>query len=151
MSTIRTGLAKKLVLNYLMNKVGKVIDPSETRAVWFSRKDIEKALKKEGGEEPDGLRFYFAAYESYEEGRPPKYWQDAGKTTLVIVPTRGKNIKGEVVDHPYRKISITEKEKLHFDFLTNPDENPGYGGRDLAETNDGQICPPPASLLPEVE
>jgi len=141
MSTISTGHARKLVQNYKRLKINKKIKGSETRAVWFSRQEIETALNTQvAGVLPTGLRFYFAAYEqksTTHPTHPPKYAQENEKVTLVIVPTKGVNNSGNVVNHPHRVGEI-----IHFDLLTTPTAPPDYDFN-FREANDGQICPPP--------
>ena len=147
MSKIKTGPAKKLIKNYVDTKIGNVIGPSETRAVWFSRDDILDALNSPvHGIIPNGLRFYFGAYETFKSGRPPKYRDDQNKITLVIVPTTRKvDNAGNVILHPYRD---SPPEVLPFDLLEDPKADPDYGDEKiLAEVNDGQICPPPPVLI----
>ena len=147
MSKIKTGHVKQLIKNYVDTKIGKVIGPSETRAVWFSRDDIMEALNSPvHGIIPNGLRFYFGAYESFKTGRPPKYKDDQNKITLAIVPTTGRlDNAGNVIMHPYRDYP---EEVLPFDLLDDPGAKPGYEKdvQFLAEVNDGQICPPPPVL-----
>jgi hypothetical protein len=147
MPKISTAQAKKLVKNYVDNKIGKTISEDETRAVWFSRKDIEEVLNEElHGIKPDGIRFYFAAYETFDPGRVPKYVQDQNKITIVMVPTTVKRSSGgEREKHPYRA-----NEFVYSDLLTTPGAEPGYDGKDFREANDGQICPPPPTeeMLP---
>lgn len=145
MSKISTGHAKKLIKNYVDNKIGNTITVDETRAVWFSRDELLDALNTPvHGIMPNGLRFYFGAYESYSSGRPPKYSEDENKITLVIVATTGMiGITGSVIKHPYRN---NPEEVLPFDLLETPDAVPEYD-RAFIEVNDGQICPPPPVIV----
>lgn len=153
MSKISTGHARKLIQNFKRLKIGKTIKKRETRGVWFSRGDIEFVLNTPvSGITPTGLRFYFAAYEkksTTHPAHPPKYKEEEEKITLVIVPTKGVNNSGHVINHAHRAGEI-----VHFDLLGSPDMPPRYdaasfSGRRLAATadnsatNDGQICPPP--------
>ena len=153
MSKISTGHARKLVQNFKRLKIGKTIKKSETRGVWFSKADIDSVLNTPvSGVMPTGLRFYFAAYEKKSAAHPthpPKYAEEEEKITLVIVPTKGVNNNGQVINHPHRTGEI-----VHFDLLGNPGMPPDYdfkatANKKLAATgstdavNDGQICPPP--------
>lgn len=145
MSRISSNLAKKLVKNYADYKIGTRISESETRGVWFSRSDILDALNSPvNGTVPNGLRFYFGAYESFQPTRPPRHSLDAGKITLVIVPTTVKtdDTTGNVIMHPYRTTEI-----LPFDLLVEPNAEARYDIEFLKEVNDGQICPPPPVLI----
>ncbi len=141
MSTIPTGLAKQLINNYADYKIGTEISDEETRGVWFSKDDILAALKDVRGVSPNGLRFYFGAYEIYKPGRVPRFPDDEEKITLVIIPTTGKDSNGNTVSHPYRT-----GEFLSFDLLEDPLAKPGYPKEIDKELNDGQICPPPPVL-----
>ncbi|MEQ1678740.1 MAG: hypothetical protein ABL876_18735 [Chitinophagaceae bacterium] len=145
MSTISTGHAKKLIQNYVENKIGFVIDDEETRAVWFSRDELLNSLNTPvHGVFPNGLRFYFGAYEEYDPQatRPPKYADEGNKITLVIIPTTARlDNHGHIKMHPYRKT-----EPLPYDLLDDPNATPGYDPR-FTEANDGQICPPPPVLI----
>ncbi len=139
MSQISTKLARKLVQNFKNDKVSKTYKKSDTKGVWFSKEVLLEALTtKVGGVDPTGLRFYFAAYEGLVSGRPPKHEHKANKTTLVIIPTRGKNKDGVEVRYP----DIPTGEVIHFDLLTDPNALPSYDNS-FREYNDGQICPPP--------
>jgi hypothetical protein len=146
MSSITTGLAKKLILNYVSTKIGEKISSTETRGVWFSKEEIQNALNTPvQGIIPNGLRFYFGAYESYDPKgtRPPRYKEEENKITLVIIPTAPRlDENGKVIEHPYRK-----EELLPFDLLTEPDSAPSYDTFGFKEANDGQICPPPRTII----
>lgn len=147
MSTISTGHAKKLIQNYVVNKKGKVIADDETRAVWFSKEELLNALNTPvHGVAPNGLRFYFGAYEAYQpepqRTRPPKHEPEGNKITLVIIPTTARmDNDGTIQMHPYRK-----DEPLPYDLLDDPKASPKYDER-FTEANDGQICPPPPVLI----
>jgi hypothetical protein len=147
MSTISTGHAKKLIQNYVENKIGFVIDEKETRAVWFSREELLNSLNTPvHGVAPNGLRFYFGAYEAYDPDpkstRPPKHELEGNKITLVIIPTTARmDSNGHIKMHPYRT-----NEPLPYDLLDNPNAIPEYD-KSFTEANDGQICPPPPVLI----
>ena len=145
MSTISTGHAKKLIQNYATSKIGFVIDENETRGVWFSREELLNSLNTPvHGVTPNGLRFYFGAYETYDPQltRPPKHNEEGNRTTLVIVPTTAMmDTQGRIKMHPYRTT-----EPLPYDLLDDPGAKPGYDNR-FTEANDGQICPPPPVLI----
>ncbi|HEY9261269.1 hypothetical protein [Chitinophaga sp.] len=105
---------------------------SNTRCIWFDKsriRDLICQLDQDGG---DGMRFYFATYDSaYSAGNSksdslltepapaPDYW---GRNTLVIVSTRNK------ID--YFGDSTSRKGFL-------------FTIEDQAE-NHGELCPPPA-------
>ncbi len=143
MSTISTGHAKKLIQNYVINKIGEKIDPNETRAVWFSRDEILKALNTPvQGITPNGLRFYFGSYEPFNPPFPPKFEEDQNKITLVIIPTTHKlTDDGEIIMHPYIKTEV-----LPYDLLDKPEAEPIYDNN-LFAANDGQLCPPPRPII----
>lgn len=143
MSSISTGHAKKLIQNYITNKIGTKIDASETRGVWFSRDELLTALNTPVlGIIPNGIRFYFGAYESFNPPHPPKHQQDENKITLVIIPTTHRlDEDGKVIMHPYR-----QNEILPYDLLEQPNAQPSYD-KDLSAANDGQICPPPRTIV----
>jgi len=151
MSKISTGHAKKLIQNYIINNVGEKIDPNGTRAVWFSREAILTALNTPvQGTEPNGLRFYFGSYETYNPPFPPIFEIDQSKITLVIIPTTHKlDDEGEIIMHPYRKTEV-----LPYDLLENPEADPAYDSisaaandSNFAAANDGQLCPPPRVII----
>ncbi|MEO6354971.1 MAG: hypothetical protein ABIU77_19155 [Ferruginibacter sp.] len=150
MSEVSTGHAKKLIKNYIDLKIGKEISPLDSRGVWFSREEIITALNNTvnpgtGDILPNGIRFYFAAYESMDpHGKnPPKHDMDASKITLVMVPTTSKTDEhGNIIMHPYRKSEI-----LPFDLVTHPDAEPKYDEVFSLTSNDGQLCPPPKTLI----
>lgn len=110
---------------------------SNTRTVWFSvtrLRALVDQLEAEGG---DGIRFYFAAYDStynkYDSShthipqRP--YWN---RNTLVMVTTRDST----------RNDSI-----FHWDYFNNDPKGTVGKGRIIlaAAENRGELCPPPAS------
>jgi hypothetical protein len=150
MSTISTGHAKKLIKNFVDFKIGTTISPLDTRGVWFSREVLESQLNTPVATEmgdvlPSGLRFYFAAYEEYNptEKNPPEHELDAQKVTLVIIPTARKlDANGNVIMHPYRK-----NEHLPFDLVTDPEAVPAYDKNLFTNANDGQLCPPPKTII----
>ena len=143
MSKISTGHAKKLVLNYATQKIGTTITKEETRGVWFSRLAIEEALNTPVNKiMPDGLRIYFAAYEAMAAGKPPKHKEEKSKITLVLIPTKGVDDDGHIVPHPYRNAEI-----VHFDLVDNPNDPPEYDDKMAVAENDGQLCPPPRTLI----
>lgn len=105
MAKIKTGHAKQLILNYVDNQAKKLV-ADETRAVWFSRKDILEILETDvKGKRPSGIRFYFAAYEQYDftgQRRTPKYSQESARMTIVMVPTTMYDNNGNTRVHDYR-------------------------------------------------
>ena len=109
-----------------------------TRCIWFDKsriKDLICQLDRDGG---DGMRFYFAAYDSiYSPGSlksdtllaeptpAPDYW---GRNTLVIVSTKDK-------------VDYFGDSTLH----AGTQQGPGFllTIEDQVE-NHGELCPPPA-------
>jgi len=146
MSTISTGLAKKLIQNYAQQKIGTQIQQHRNKSCLVLSKRYHDCFGDAGKWIlPNGLRFYFAAYEAFDPTRPPRYKEDQEKITLVIVPTTHMmDTTGHIIMHPYRTV---DKEILPFDLLEDPDALPAYDTHSFKEGNDGQICPPPASLL----
>ncbi len=130
--TIGVERAKRYVQNYERDDV-KSRNPlvpamlDNTRAIWFSLdrlKAITCALEKENA---DGLRIYFAAYDStYDklaQTVPPKdYW---GHNTLVLVSTENKN--GIHQDY-YRNATNTNRGIIIM----------------MVPQNRGEMCPPPS-------
>lgn len=92
---------------------------------------------------PNGLRFYFAAYETLKSDNPPRHAEEENNITLVIFPTGGNDENGNAAKHPYR---INPQEMISFDLADKP-----AAGRELVATltavNDGQLCPPPPRPL----
>lgn len=111
---------------------------SNTRCIWFDKsriRDLICQLDQDGG---DGMRFYFATYDStYSPGNlksdgvlaepapAPDYW---GRNTLVIVSTRDK------VDY-FGDSTLPAGTQQRKGFLLTIEDN--------AE-NHGELCPPPA-------
>ncbi len=141
MSKISTAHAKRLIKNYADNKIGQVLTGDDSKGVWFSKEDLMDLLSNPvQGIIPNGLRFYFGAYETLKSEEPPRYAEEENKITLVIFPTGGTDENGNIVKHPYR---TDPQEILSFDLLDKPATERGLTAG-LTAGNDGQLCPPPA-------
>lgn len=128
-STVPYEEARRLVANYA-KRAGHVIRDGDTlpntRTVFFPIGQLVALTTKLEQAGADGLRIYFAAYDStYTEGRPHvpprEYW---GYNTVLLVGTRDSTVNGEV---------------MHRDFFADT------GGTIL---NFGGICPPPPCCGP---
>lgn len=133
-NTVPYEEAVKLVANYAP-RAGYVVRDGEalpnSRSVWFPVEQLSTLVDKLEQEGGDGLRIYFAAYDStYTQGQahvpPPEYW---GYNTVLLVSTRD---------------SVANGQHYHRDY---------YGS--AAIENFGSLCPPPkdcndvgATLIP---
>ena len=144
MSRISTEHAKRLIKNYADNKVGKVLAADDSNGVWFPKELLLDLLNKPvQGVEPNGLRFYFGAYETVKSDFSPKYAEEENKITLVILPTSGTDENGNVVKHPFR---TNPQEIISFDLLAKPGTEQ-EAAANLTAGNDGQHSPPPPKML----
>jgi hypothetical protein len=140
MSRISIDHAKRLIKNYADNKIGRVLTGSDPKAIWFPKELLLDLLNEPlQGVSPNGLRFYFGAYETLSAEFAPRYADEENKITLVIFPTTGAGENGEVVKHPFR---TDPQEFLSFDLLDKAVIEQG-GAVNLAAGNDGQHVPPP--------
>lgn len=140
--------AKQYVTNYekragvvdstYKDKDGRMIakKKADSRCVWFSAQRLQTLLDKIKSEGGDGIRFYYATYDSIYpkvigSNTPPKmYW---GYNTLIMVSTKDSTNQKE--------------EKFHRDYFTSKakgSDKPvlGFvvGG---TPENRGELCPPP--------
>ncbi len=144
MSKISTEHAKRLIKNYADNKIGQVLKEEDSKGVWFSKEDLMDLLNNPvQGIVPNGLRFYFAAYETLKSDNPPRHAEEENKITLVIFPTGGNDENGNAAKHPYR---INPQEMISFDLADKPVAERGLVAS-LTAVNDGQLCPPPPKPL----
>ena len=133
--TIDTTTAKRYVGNY-EPRAGHVkkgqLTASGTRCVWFSIGQMDSLVRRIKSEHGDGIRFYFAAYDStynIKSNGPhiplPNYW---GYNTLVMVSTEARNGN-------------------HFDYYTPKAATGADKARGIAiaadPQNQGELCPPP--------
>lgn len=141
-NTLTVAQAKKYVKNYEpraididsiypagVNRkpVNKKIQ--DTRAVWFGIERLKALVKKIEAEGGDGIRFYYAAYDSvYNEKSdahvPIKpYWNH---NTLIMVSTR-------------------DSASIHKDYYTDFKLNGEFKGFIITAKpeNKGEMCPPP--------
>jgi len=108
-----------------------------SRTVWFSSgqlQDLLTQIKKEGG---NGIRFYYAAYDSVEQNGfhcKPSYLD---QSTLVMVSTFDSIVAGD-----------GKKDTLHWDYYNG---KAGRQGGIITATpeNQGELCPPPANCTAE--
>lgn len=127
------GAARQYVSNYgkrdSLLEIGKGVKQS-TRYVWINLAKLNALVAKLNKEGGDGVRLYFAAYDSiYPPGskNPPRraYW---GRNTLVMISTRLLN--GVHADY-YNDTTFTHGKGLN-GFVVDP-------------TDRGEICPPPSN------
>lgn len=139
--------AKKYVSNYekragyvdsiYKDQTGRVaiVKKPNSRSIWFSAQRLQTLLDKIKSEGGDGIRFYYAAYDSvYSKtiggNAPPQtYW---GYNTVVMVSTKDS--------------TNLAKEIFHRDYFTSkPQASKPTLGFILGGTpeNRGELCPPP--------
>ncbi|WP_316803599.1 hypothetical protein [Pedobacter nototheniae] len=105
----------------------------DTRAVWFGIARLKALIKKVESEGGDGIRFYYASYDSTYNDKsqghvPPKpYWN---RNTLIMISTKDS------------------LKKYHRDYYN--DKKVGVGGSNgfiigTTPENRGEMCPPPAN------
>lgn len=143
--TLSIDIAKKYVKNYSKRAVdvdsifsdeAKGISSSkkvpDTRAVWFSIKRLKALVKKIESEGGDGIRFYYATYDSLYNARiiggnrPDRaYWNH---NTLIMVSTRD-SLAGK-----YHRDYYENKKKKGYGFILGS-----------SPENRGEMCPPPAN------
>lgn len=109
-----------------------------SRTVWFSKEQLKALIDKVYEENGDGIRFYFAAYDSTQKPgykANPRYLD---QSTLIMVST-------------FDTIAVRDgkKDTLHWDYYF--DRKKGREGRILTTIpeNQGELCPPPANCFSE--
>lgn len=141
-NTLTVAQAKKYVKNYEPRSIdidsiypaGTDPQPAnkktqDTRAVWFGIERLKALVNKIEAEGGDGIRFYYAAYDSVYKGKtnahtPIKpYWNH---NTLIMVSTR-------------------DSSGIHKDYYTDFKLNGKFKGFIITATpeNKGEMCPPP--------
>ena len=140
--------AKKYVTNYekragfvdsiYKDKSGSIITKKkpDSRSIWFSAQRLQALLDKIKSEGGDGIRFYYAAYDTaypkvIGSNTPPQmYW---GYNTLVMVSTKDSTNQAD--------------QKFHRDYFTSKAKGSDkpVKGFILGTTpeNRGELCPPP--------
>lgn len=127
-------VAKDYVANYGRRAGTLVSDGKEvpdTRAVWFNIERLKNLVKKIEAEGGDGIRFYFATYDSSYNAKsnthiPVKeYWNH---NTLIMVSTK-------------------DSLGFHRDYYNDKINSKAANGMILSTTpeNRGEMCPPPAN------
>lgn len=145
MDTLSLQVAKTYVGNYAKRAgtvdssfteegISKIKKLPNTRAIWFSVERLKALVEKVEAEGGDGIRFYFATYDSTYNDKskghtPPRsYWNH---NTLVMTST---------------KDSLKE---YHRDYYNDKKlgSNGGINGFIIGTTpeNRGEMCPPPAN------
>lgn len=114
--------------------VSKIKKLPDTRAVWFSVARLKQLVAKVEAEGGDGIRFYFATYDSTynnksQEHQPPRpYWNH---NTLIMVSTKDS------------------LKRYHRDYYNDRKlgSNTGINGFIIGTVpeNRGEMCPPPAN------
>ncbi len=147
--TVPYEKALQMVANYAP-RAGYVVRDGDSlpnsRTAWFSLERMEALVAKLRSEDADGLRIYFAAYDSTYTAAtnhvpPPEYW---GYNTVLLVSTRD---------------SVADGIHYHRDYYGGAADDLHRGLDGLITTaaieNFGGMCPPPpdchdegATLLP---
>lgn len=127
-------VAKEYVANYA-KRAGTVISDGkevpDTRAVWFDIERLKSLIKKIETEGGDGIRFYFATYDSSYNAKSnthvpiKEYWNH---NTLIMVSTK-------------------DSLGYHRDYYNDKINSKAANGMILSTTpeNRGEMCPPPAN------
>ncbi|WP_131538875.1 hypothetical protein [Pedobacter nototheniae] len=120
--------------NFMEAGFSKTKKLPDTRAVWFSIARLKALVKKIEAEGGDGIRFYYAAYDSTYNDKsqghqPPRpYWNH---NTLIMISTKDS------------------LKKYHRDYYNDKKvgSNGGVNGFIIGTTpeNRGEMCPPPAN------
>lgn len=97
-----------------------------TRVVWFELKKLKAFINKIEKENGDGVRIYFAAYDSTYSPKNPHapdkmYW---GHNTLILVPTR-------------------DSSGIHMDYFKVKNAGKGMDSDAPTAVNRAGLCPPP--------
>jgi len=126
--TIDSTTARRLVHNFNGREFNRGVPGWHgSRCVWFSKEQLKSFIEQIYKEDSsDGVRFYFAAYDSNivnGVNTKPDY---CDQSTLVMVST------SRVIDG---------KDTLHFDYYN--DKNPKGGILTAIPENQGELCPPP--------
>ena len=129
------GTASNYVGNYgkydSLSKIETAMKPN-TRCFWISLRRLNGLVAKLNHENADGVRIYFAAYDSVyppSYKNPPRrdYW---GHNTLVMISTHAT--RGIHADY-YNDTTFTQVK--------------GPRGFIIDPTNRGEICPPPSNCF----
>lgn len=119
--------------SYTEEGIAKTKKMPDTRAVWFGIERLKALVKKIEAEGGDGIRFYYAAYDSTytdksQAHQPPRpYWNH---NTLIMVSTKDS------------------LNTYHRDYYNDKKINAnGVNGFIIGSTpeNRGEMCPPPAN------
>lgn len=127
----RAGTVDSIFTEEGISKTKKLPD---TRAVWFSVARLKALVKKIEAEGGDGIRFYFATYDSTyntksQEHQPPRpYWNH---NTLIMVSTKDS------------------LKRYHRDYYNDKKVGASNGINGFiigtVPENRGEMCPPPAN------
>lgn len=132
--SLTLAVAKDYVANY-GQRAGTVISDGkevpDTRAVWFGIERLKSLIKKIEAEGGDGIRFYFATYDSTYNAQSKthvpikEYWN---RNTLIMVSTK-------------------DSLGYHRDYYNDKINSKAANGMILSTTpeNRGEMCPPPAN------
>jgi hypothetical protein len=109
-----------------------------SRTVWFSKEQLKALIDKVYDEKGDGIRFYFAAYDSTEGNGFHCKSSYLDQSTLVMVSTFDTIV-----------VRDGKKDTLHWDYYYN--KNIGRQGGIITTTpeNQGELCPPPINCTAE--
>ena len=139
--TISHDEAKRLVTNFDSHVYNPPrptgclgCDFKDTRCIWFHKDSLIKILNEITDQKGDGIRFYFAAYDTTGEHGCDHEHLD--HSTLVLVSTY------DTLINPGKKDSVHK----HFDYYGS--KRPGVSLTTTPE-NRGEICPPPSNCYDE--
>jgi len=134
--TIDSTTAKRFVHNFNGREYKRkdFVGWHGSRTVWFSKEQLKALIDKVYEEKGDGIRFYFAAYDSTQKigfHANPKYLD---QSTLIMVST-------------FDTIVVREgkKDTLHWDYYYNKKNGREGGILTTIPENQGELCPPPVN------
>lgn len=135
--TLSDTTARRLVHNFngrahmiRTGKDGKGLLFPDTRSVWFSIEQLSALVDKIKREKGDGIRFYFAAYDSLKkEDTKDIKDQYQNYSTLIMVSTKEDSLS-----------------KAHMDYYKDVPSKGSKGAIIMSvPENQGELCPPPAN------
>ncbi|MFM9909488.1 MAG: hypothetical protein ACKVOW_09075 [Chitinophagaceae bacterium] len=118
---VNTEHTDTIIRNYKQERWvnnSKHIGKEDSLSVWYSAEELEQFLERIKLHGADGVRFYFGAYGKEYTGNPLY----AGRQTIVMVATQGKETQKGIVDK---------------DVYINTEK-----GNSILAYNVGKLCPP---------
>lgn len=135
-SNLDSSTARRLVHNFngRVYRRNNYLGWHGSRTVWFSSDQLQALLTKIQNEKGNGIRFYYAAYDSVEEKGFHCQSNYLDQSTLVMVSTFDTIV-----------VRDGKKDTLHWDYYF--DRGKGRTGGIVTATpeNQGELCPPPAN------